>query len=321
MKQSVFDRIRAHYKTVKERSGKSTEFRPKWFDTGKTWLRFLPGPEDQKMFPYFPMGKHYIAGKGYIYCPTKCTAHLPEPFPCPICEFVDDLFKAGGEENRKLAFEIRSKERFAWNAVIRKTVDAEGKVFKPERLETAVMELPKEAWDGVVSLYFLESEKGLDEEFDEDEIFDFTDVKNGRDVIIEKYMDGRWKYKAQAVANNSLLSKDEEEIERLLEDRVNLEEKIPELLKSYEELAETLSGPEAEAPDEAIEAEAEEEVIDADVPFDADEETEEEKEEDDPEPEPEPEKPKRGRPIKDASKPVNSKLADMIRQQMAKRGK
>jgi hypothetical protein len=263
------------------------------------------------------MGKHYIAGKGYIYCPTKCTAHLPEPLPCPICEFVDDLFKAGGEENRKLAFEIRSKERFAWNAVIRKTVDADGKVFKPERLETVVMELPKEAWDGVVSLYFLESEKGLEEEFDEDEIFDFTDVKNGRDVIVEKYMDGRWKYKAQAVANNSPLSKDEEEIERLLDGRVNLEEKIPELLKSYEELAETLSGPEAETPDETIEEEVEEAASETDPPFTPDEE----EDEDDPEPEPEPEKPKRGRPAKDVAKPGNSKLADMIRQQMSKRGK
>lgn len=321
MSKSVFDKVREKYLGVKSNRKKFFSH-IKWLPDGRTIFRVLPKHELQEL-PFFVGGKHYL-GKGKFpeLCPAMCTAHKDVQLPCPIDEFVSDLWDSRDEENIALAKRIRGAQRFFWPVIIRKIIHADGRKEVPDSNVVTVLEVPEVVWTQMLGFFYQKSDVALDspldQMIDEDEIFDFTDPHNGRDITVSRGIGkgGRVEYTTSLDLENSRLAKTDAEIEEILSNNINLDEYIPSQCKSYAELEAVISG--GTPVESVVEPEDDDDDDDEDnVPFnttDDDDDDDELDQEDDDDEEPEPPKQEKKK------KATNPALADLVRKQMNKRG-
>jgi hypothetical protein len=81
---------------------------------GLTTLRILP-PVGEMEFFFQQVGNHRLPGGEMIYCPHFTTDGEDE---CPICAFVDQLYKKGGK-NKEVAKQLRVGRRYWMNIILR----------------------------------------------------------------------------------------------------------------------------------------------------------------------------------------------------------
>lgn len=133
-------------------------------DTEKVTGRILPGMECNDGDPFIEAGYHFnvVTGRALL-CPARTYGEK-----CPICEFVELLYKRKGDGDFEMARDIKMKERMMANALIDIGDDKSGyeTVFKVF------------AFSPTVHYQFLEH---LDD-------IDYTDVEKGRNFKITKKM-------------------------------------------------------------------------------------------------------------------------------------
>lgn len=326
---NVYQKMLEHYKKLKTRKT-TTGSIIKWPVYGKMTLRVLPKHPDQK-FPYFVGARHFNlpGSKWPEWCPAICTSHLDEQLPCPIDEFAADLSKSSSKEDKDLAKSLRATPRYYFNVVIRKIVHEDGKKEIPEQTPV-IIEVPETVWSEMVGFFYLNSDVNLESaegQVDGDEILDYTDAYDGRDIILVKShgKGNRVEYRTSLAVNPTPLGTDDE-INSFLEGQKNLDEFIPSLCKSYEDLRVALLGKDSDSSADEPEDEeytprtssrkvVEPEDEDDEIPFDSDgSDSPSEDEEDD-----EPVAPKPTPKKAAAPSPTSSALADLVKKQMSKR--
>lgn len=80
---------------------------------GETTIRILPPWNKLSNMPFKKTGYHEVLGERFV-CPRETTKEA-----CPICERVRQLYKSKSEEDKALAKELRSIQRFYFNIVVR----------------------------------------------------------------------------------------------------------------------------------------------------------------------------------------------------------
>jgi len=104
-------------------------------------------------------GVHFIERRPY-FCPR-----LTIQQPCPVCEYVDELYKSGTEEDIKLAKSLSGQSRYYYNIIDRKDVGKGVQVFgAPPTVQDQIRDCFREYGD-------------------------ITDPKEGHDIIITKHKD------------------------------------------------------------------------------------------------------------------------------------
>ena len=98
--------------------------RPLWSpskDGTESQIRMLQsGSED----PFYELHFHYNVGNRSFLCPK-----YNEGKDCPICEFVSNLYRTGEANDKKVANEIRAKQRFYVTVVDRADAEMKPKLW------------------------------------------------------------------------------------------------------------------------------------------------------------------------------------------------
>lgn len=102
--------------------GGQAYFKPK---VGVSTVRIMPGVGEMDPFFFQSWGRHYI-GKTVCTCPNFTVGD-----PCPICEFVDGLYRAGDVESKELAADLRVSKQFAMNIIDRADEERGPQVWSP----------------------------------------------------------------------------------------------------------------------------------------------------------------------------------------------
>jgi hypothetical protein len=166
---------------------------------GRNIIRILPAVGEMEFF-FQEVGKHNLPpdGKKSFYCPKFTSGGNLE---CPICDYVDELYKSGDKVNKELASKLRVRRMFWMNAVDRGNAKAGPQVYTP----------------GVTVFGTIASLIG---DPDYGDIFDPTD---GTDLIIEK--SGKeldTEYQVKPKRTSTPLSDDEDEMKKWLKDAKDL---------------------------------------------------------------------------------------------------
>ena len=91
-------------------------------------IRILPPPDGHDLW-YVEYGMHYrLKGDGDQSVSVTCPYRTLQK-PCPVCEFVKGLWKAGTESDIALAREIGAKTRFCSNVLVLSKNPSEVKVW------------------------------------------------------------------------------------------------------------------------------------------------------------------------------------------------
>lgn len=95
-------------------------------EQGANTIRILPEVGDMDFF-FQPVGRHYFPpdGKKNCYCPHFTSEG---ELPCPVCELVEDLYKAGDKE---LAGQLRVRKQWWMNVINRKDEKSGPQIFTP----------------------------------------------------------------------------------------------------------------------------------------------------------------------------------------------
>jgi hypothetical protein len=211
---------------------------------GKTTIRILPQLETQK-FPFAAGGRHFglgEKGKRNTLCP-KLTADLE----CPACEERDRLLAASEvpPDDLEAAKGLRPAKKFYFNAIIR---------GEKENLGPVVLEVCETVWSQIVSCYYVAEGQVVDfeqgpyrEQDDGSVIFDFADVNQGRDMIVNRIDpdSGPVKYTTQMREVGSKLGTPQQ-ISQWLKNLENLDEYLPKQLSTYAAIKAMIWGDAAE---------------------------------------------------------------------------
>jgi hypothetical protein len=130
---------------------------------GRSVIRILPEVGKMSFF-YQQVGTHMLPGsdnKKQFYCPDFTSEG---ELPCPICEYVEELKKAGDKASLALASSLRVKRKF-WMNIIDRDHEGQG----PQIYTPGVMVF------GQISSLIGDPDYG-----------DIFDPENGIDLIIEK---------------------------------------------------------------------------------------------------------------------------------------
>lgn len=157
------DKIRAQRDKAAEEMARRNAKYYEW-KTGRNTLRFLPPWEGGDDFTRI-MGKHWNLGpegKTMVFCPKICF-----DTPCPICDNIDKMWKSKPDDGTKEWLKsVSAAPRFLANVVDMSDIDS----------GIQIAELPKtvllEIWN-----IMIDKEVGVG---------DITDLKAGRDIIIDK---------------------------------------------------------------------------------------------------------------------------------------
>jgi hypothetical protein len=164
--------------------------------TGRNVIRVLPETGDMTFF-FQQVGKHVLSedGKKYKYCPAFTSEGEHE---CPICDYVDSLYKAGDKGSKAIADKLRVKKMFWMNVVTRK--------------DDGSTEGPFLYTPGVTVFNEMSSIIG------DPDYGDFTDPDNGFDLIITREGEKmNTKYHVKARRNSSQISADADQQEKFIE--------------------------------------------------------------------------------------------------------
>ena len=162
---------------------------------GVTIIRILPEVGDMPRF-FQEVGVHQMPGKDgkRIFCP-KFTSR--GKLTCPVCEIVDQLYKAGDTASKAFAGQIRAQKKYWMNTIARADEKAGPKIYTPGVL----------VFRQLMSL------------IQDPDYGDITDVEDGYDIKIERKGKGRTDtdYQARAAKNSSPLSDDPDKVDEWLE--------------------------------------------------------------------------------------------------------
>lgn len=183
---------------------------------GRNVIRILPGVGEMEDFFWQDVGRHYLPNISKSF--TCLSFTIGEE--CPICEFVDGLYKAGDEESKKLAGEMRVRRQFWMNIINRADTeeDASPLIFTPGPM----------IFKQVASL--IQDPDYGDAVFDPDEGLDLIITRTGEMLNTE--------YDVKARRNESPLSEDPDLIDKWLEEAKDLS--VVELTDDVSEDAELL---------------------------------------------------------------------------------
>lgn len=184
---------------------------------GKFIIRFLPNPDPNGIF-YKAAYQHKI-GENYYFCPRT------EGKPCPICEKYNKLWKIETTASIALAREIKPKEQYLYNIVVRQ----EGDTPTEDPSKVYVYMAGKKLHNLLLN-YFWDEEYG--DLTDCDAGYDFQLVKEDGDGGFPSYLNSKPK------KNPSKLFESDATIEKALRDYKNLDKEV-EIL-GYDELKDIL---------------------------------------------------------------------------------
>ena len=213
---------KSNLEKLKEAQSKTTTSGFKYWKpqkNGKYLIRFLPNPDPNGIF-YKGALQHKV-GENYVFCPKT------EGKPCPICEKYNKLWKIETPASIKLAREIKPKEQYLYNIVVRQ----EGEKVN-ETPDKVFVYMAGKKLHGALMNYFWDEEYG-----------DLTDCDAGYDFILVKEDDpsgsGFPSYvNSKPRKNPSKLFENDATIEKVLREFKNLDAEV-EIL-SYDELKEML---------------------------------------------------------------------------------
>ncbi len=176
-------------------------------------IRIVPRKEDTGLF-YKKVGVHFkLLGASMEFCPKESLG-----LDCPVCSFIEHLTTIGTPQAANLMNQIKVVRRYLMNIIC---LDADKEKVMQYLSGVGI----RKDLLGIM----------LDPDYG-----DVTDVKTGRNIVIEKFVPGgdksKTKYTVRAKPNVSELS-----IE-VYNNALNLDEFIKSRVKSYEELAKVLMG-------------------------------------------------------------------------------
>ena len=232
-------------------------------EEGRNIIRILPEVKEMEYF-FQTVGRHYMPNKKNFYCSHFTSEGELE---CPICELVNELYRAGDKASKALAGQIRVRKQY-WMNVIDRSNEARGPlIFTPgvTIFNSIVAMVSDPDWG------------------------DITDVDEGVDLIITrtgKKLDTS--YEVMGKRSPSPLSRDPDQVASWLEDAKDLSpmdvSDNPEEDKKLSEGHAVYMLPydrvvrEAGLENDAFLAEdkeEEEDLLDDDLPFDEDEDEDE----------------------------------------------
>lgn len=178
-------------------------------------IRIIPRKEDTSLF-YKKVGVHFkLLGSSMEFCPKESLG-----LDCPICLFIEHLTTIGTPQAVNLMNQIKVVRRYMMNIIC---LDADREKVMQYLAGVGI----RKDLLGIM----------LDPDYG-----DVTDVKTGRNIVIEKFVPGgdksKTKYTVRAKPSISELP-----IE-VYNNALNLDEYIKSRVKSYEELAKVLMGSE-----------------------------------------------------------------------------
>jgi len=148
------DKMRQKLDALSKKGGDKRNFFWKPQD-GEQTLRIVPDPDGD---PFKEFWFHYgVADEPGFLCPKKNHGDK-----CPVCEFVSELYSTRDEEDRKMANQLRAKQRFFSPVIVR------GEEDKGVRL----WGYSKTVYENLLNLV-LNPDYG-----------DITDPENGTDLVI-----------------------------------------------------------------------------------------------------------------------------------------
>ena len=191
-RQDRLSALRDKLSKVDLRTGGGGFFSP---PDGRSVIRILPEVGEMTYF-YQQVGTHTLPGtdnKKQFYCPNFTSEG---ELKCPICEYVEDLKKAGDKASLALASSLRVKRKFWMNVIDREHESQGPQIFTP----------------GVMVFGQISSLIG-DPDFG-----DIFDIDKGIDLIINrKGKNLETEYQVNPKRNDSPLSEDPELVETWLE--------------------------------------------------------------------------------------------------------
>jgi hypothetical protein len=166
---------------------------------GRNIIRILPGIGSMEYF-FQEVGKHNLPpdGKKSFYCPKFTSGGELE---CPICDYVDELYKSGDKVNKELAGKLRVRRMFWMNAIDRANAKAGPQIYTP----------------GVTVFGTIASLIG------DPDYGDIFDAEDGTDIIIEK--SGKeldTEYQVKPKRTSTPLSDNDEEVKKWMKDAKDL---------------------------------------------------------------------------------------------------
>lgn len=166
---------------------------------GRSVIRILPEVHEMEFF-FQTVGRHNLppAGKEWVYCPEFTSEG---ELPCPICDLIKDLYRAGDKGSKMLAEELGLRKMYWMNVINREDESSGPMIYTPGVT----------VFDQVCS-FIHDPEYG-----------DVTDIDEGFDIIIERSGTGlSTKYQVKAKRMTSPLADDDKTIDKWLEDARDL---------------------------------------------------------------------------------------------------
>jgi|GEM_PF-3271594 len=179
---------------------------------GESVIRILP-PITPTGLPYYRFYSHYLEDKGNV----RCRKSISRDESCPICEWITE--HARDPELKAIVSSLAPILRYAVNIVVRGDEPLHPKIWT---FGTMIA--------NALSTYFADEEYIVKDA--QGNVYDLLDPKFGRDFKITRTGQGlATRYQIVAKPNISSLHENEAEIERILNERYNLQEvlRIPEL--------------------------------------------------------------------------------------------
>lgn len=122
-RQSKFDKIRQ--RLAQESLDSGGYWKPK---VGTNKIRLLPEVGEMEFF-FVNVGQHFLTRTNRHFCPD-----FTLDLPCPICEFVSQLYTEGGDANIKLAENLRVRKQYWMNIIDRNAESAGPQIFSPGKM-------------------------------------------------------------------------------------------------------------------------------------------------------------------------------------------
>ena len=190
-RDEILEQVRSKLSQV-DLGGSGNYYKP---EVGRNVIRVLPGVGEMGVAFWQQVGTHYVSGATFT-CPRFTVDK-----PCPICEKVSELYRAGDAASKDMASDLRMRKSYWVNVVDRAKEESGVQIYTP----------------GVTvfgSIY------GLVMDPDYGAVYDPED---GRDITITRAGTGmETKYEVYPRPNESPLSKDPKVMREWLETAMDL---------------------------------------------------------------------------------------------------
>lgn len=189
---------------------------------GKTTIRVFPPATGQNL-PWVKVHEHFIKPPGAQRAAIFACPRVTAKAHCPACAMADKLNSSGNQADRDLAWEWRPKIRAYMKVVLRK---------EPEK-GVQVLPVGKTILEKLISI-----------RKDEDAGGDFTDLKQGFDLIVDRTGTGKNDTEYNVLPSRKItpLTADPDEMDAWLEQADQIDLNRYARVKSSEDIQSELSG-------------------------------------------------------------------------------